>query len=538
MSNKRKNLDVLSLSSHQRIIRRTPSTNNDNNYATIANPTGNKSPIISTFKREGWILAISYSFDGTYIAIGGWDKQVAVYNTESGELVHMIHNGACVFSVCFSPVNNGLLAVAGGDSTRRCTDNKAVVYSVKDWTVVYNFQSNDLVQSVVFSEDGGKLAFGGLDKIVTVHDMTDGRKVNEYGTGGVVSALAFAPNGSSLVVGTWETNVVRMYDTINNKIINEVTHKEPLISVSFSTDGKKLAVGGGKSLTLYSPASFDVIHSIQWSSVISSTSWSPDGRWLAVGDWESRATIVDVATGKSIRNFKRELSVSVVMFDPTKQCLAIGGHDNKVVLVDATLDTGEHRNSAPDKDPTESNTEATVELDISKRKKRMKKIPRIANVVDVKATLKSDVASLRGKLKEDLNAIFGDVMTVVKTAVTTFNEELKVTVDDLKADIAALRADVACIKEDIKANSGDLKADVTAVKTDVVSVKEDLNANVSDAKAAVKVEIASVKANVESLKLELKEDLKTIASDVKTDFEDQFYDTWKETLCSLRFGSH
>jgi len=447
--------------------------------------------------------------------------------------------------------------VGGGNSSAGSPTN---VYSVKDnFTILYSFPSSKIVTSVIFSHDGTHLllALGGYNKTATVYNMADGRKVNEYEIGGVVSTLSFAPRGANLLVCTMDTNVVRVYDTVEDKTLHEDAQGEPIVSVSFSVDGTQLATGGGKTLTIYDPFAFTVIQSIKWRSVISSVSWSPDGRWLAVGDWDNRATIVDVATGQSILAFKRDKMVSVVKFDPHRQVLAIGAHDNKVVLEHAPA-TSDNTSSTKDlsdqlnretlkvtdeiskvekkkkKNHKSNDTEPFSETDSASLKEKITEDFKKDLMASISEVVKYEINCLKQEINDDVKDRIGDAMLTLKNDFTSSKEELKVAVGNVKGEIAAGNSDIKGLKDDLEVNHVEIKAHVTAVKTEIAGLREELTKNNDyKMKDLLKSDVAAVKADVASVKNELKDYLKAM----KTDFEDQLYDTWKKLLCILRFGS-
>jgi len=343
------------------VIASAINNNNNNDYYSDAHETKD-SPAelpwktIHTFERENFVHAVSYSFDGIHIAVGGADKQLAIYDTESGDLIHTIVCEGRIFSVSFSRTPTNELLAVGGD------DNKVTVYSVNDWSVKHIFLRNRTVESIVFSHYGNMMAFGDDDNITIIYGVLDSGEPEQFNIGGTihgwgaVNSLSFAPNGSYIAIGT-NTQVVRIYDIVSDKVEHKITLKDPTIvtCVSYSFDGSQLAVGSIDELIIYESFTFDRIRTIKLESnifdekwtfpIVRSISWSIDGKKLVVGELclshdrrkYGMTTVVDVATGEQILSFESEDEVSSVTFHPNGLSMAIGGYDKKAVLIGSSI---------------------------------------------------------------------------------------------------------------------------------------------------------------------------------------------------------
>jgi len=106
------------------------------------------------------IPAIAFSPDGRYLASGGLDKSIHIWEVGTGREVRKLEgHGAVVASVAFNP-DGRYLASGSHDKTIR-------VWQVSTWREIHSLAGNTAeVRSVAFSHDGRYLAAASKDKTV------------------------------------------------------------------------------------------------------------------------------------------------------------------------------------------------------------------------------------------------------------------------------------------------------------------------------------------------------------------------------------
>ncbi|MFC9437720.1 TIR domain-containing protein [Nocardia sp. NPDC057030] len=109
---------------------------------------------------------------------------------------------------------------------------------------------NDIrISCVALSSDGKTLATGGPDRTVSLWDIGDRHHPRRLGpplTGldGVVSTLAFAPDGTRLAAGSYQNSLVwNIEQREAPKRLGRGIHDGPMAQVSFTADGRLHAVG-------------------------------------------------------------------------------------------------------------------------------------------------------------------------------------------------------------------------------------------------------------------------------------------------------
>jgi len=223
------------------------------------------------------VFTVEFSPDGKALADGGAGGNgigvIEQWNVSSSTLANTFATANPeVKSLAFSP---GGLALADGGSTNpedgQVASGVAEVFDVSTGllTSTLNTITNNGVSSVALSPDGKTLAYGAsinqgtvaATEVCTVQlwDVPTGvllKTLNLAATGAFlpVTAVAFSPDGQTLVVGAAKYNsststasgVLQLWSVSTGKLITtfDTSSNSGLTAVAFSPDGKTLADGG------------------------------------------------------------------------------------------------------------------------------------------------------------------------------------------------------------------------------------------------------------------------------------------------------
>ncbi len=328
-------------------------TTDDNNRETMEfgrSNTGNQIREIYTFEKSSTnIYATAYSPDGRYLAVGGSDRKVAIYDLHSGVEIHTVKTEAAVWSVDFSPCGTRL--AVGGQSIR------PLIYDFEQEEIVHTFQEECFIMSVAFSPDGGRLGLGGEDGRAVVYDLATGDEIHSFqqqpvreqyerqvttgsssssisGVTNAVNAISFSPDGGMLAVGG-EDKCIVIYDLSSGHEVCSFARDSLIYSVTFSPGGGKIAVGGEDGLaSIYNVSTGDEIYSFQRDSPVYAVTFSPNGRRLVLGDGDGKVFIYDLSNEDQIFSFRRGSTVMAVALSPDGRKLAIGDEDGVAVVND------------------------------------------------------------------------------------------------------------------------------------------------------------------------------------------------------------
>ena len=240
------------------------------------------------------IYPIQVSPDGAWIASGGWDNKVNVWNAQTGRLMATKQTSAPVKSLCFTP-----------DSSSVITIDSEVPY-FRRW----NFHTDEVVAEKVvdalrevpatlaLSPDGKQLAAAGLA----------GAQVWELATGKLIKTLS-----------TWDC----------------YAHK-----LAFSPDGKWL-IGPGPGVgatSLWSTQSYQLHAQLRKETpgeLNFAVAFSPDSRLAATGARDSEMQLWEVASGKLLQVLPGHTDeIFAIAFHPTEPRMASAGRDRLIQIWD------------------------------------------------------------------------------------------------------------------------------------------------------------------------------------------------------------
>jgi WD40 repeat protein len=256
----------------------------------------------ASFSPDGKLLA-SASFDGTLrfhdpATFAVW----AVGDESSGG-----HKPTGINSLCF--FNKGKYIATGGfDSTVRLWDVAAILSARKASDTVHAAPvailegNTNVVLSVAVSEDGKTVVSGGFDFSVRVWNLPDalpkmGEKplvvkkeaANLAGHESAVEAVGISPDGQHIASAAQRGKLLVRDKTGANREIN-AQFNGGIACLTFSRDGKYLAVGGGfsanppnKEIRVYDVAEKkEITKRSDFSEGVKGLEFTPDGKTLIV----------------------------------------------------------------------------------------------------------------------------------------------------------------------------------------------------------------------------------------------------------------
>lgn len=152
--------------------------------------------------------------------------------------------------------------------------------------------------------DNGLLAAGARsDGIVDIVDMAKGTLLRKVKRTDVQTALAFAPDGRRLAMGSLETSKIDLLDVASGAVEGSFEgHSWAIRGLAFSADGKMLAsASGDRTVRTWDVASRKPLQVMKGhNGVVRAVAFSADGARLVSGDSYGNVMLWSVADGKAL----------------------------------------------------------------------------------------------------------------------------------------------------------------------------------------------------------------------------------------------
>lgn len=270
------------------------------------------------FSAQQGVLTVSQSFSGQYLATGGKDGAVTIWDVPAHRVQSAFrgHNEA-VTALAFSS-SGGLLASASLDATIH-------IWNVVDGKLIRTLSGHSSgVNSVAFSKSDEELVSASSDKSVRIWHVADGKAVRILrGSTGEVYSAAFSPEGD-MVAATGEDAVIRLWRARDGALLwkTRAGFTNVQYAVAFSPAGQMLAAGGEDSRIRYLRVS---------DGVVTKTSQGGTGPVLALSFSRSGDQLVSAGKDGAVRSWRVSDAELLKQFD---------GHKGAVASVSSPNDAG------------------------------------------------------------------------------------------------------------------------------------------------------------------------------------------------------
>jgi WD40 repeat protein len=295
------------------------------------------------------VKAISFNFDGTYIATAGDDNTARIWDVRTGrELQSFRHDGQDVNAVEFSLPDGRFLATASND-------NKARIWEITTGKEIASIACNGDVNSLAFSPDGRLLAAASSDHTAKIWDSLSRNIIAQFAFTGSVEKVVFSPDGKYLAgisgntARVWEVdsqskaskagqssspNATPLVEIAPNALVNDLV---------FSPDGKYLATACADGTARVWEASAGpqghpvalMRHGTGQNVAITGVAFSPDGQFLATSSWDRTTRVWNLAVKeKSLEPIRQKDPVFAVSFSADEKLLALATAGGAVELWD------------------------------------------------------------------------------------------------------------------------------------------------------------------------------------------------------------
>ncbi len=278
---------------------------------------------------SGWINAVAFSPDGTILAAGCDGKIVTLYEAPTGKLLRQLEvpkfevPEIAVDALAFSP-GGTILAAAG----RR---NRIYLWDPANGRLLHCLDKGKQGATwcgrsgLAFSPDGNTLATSGAK--VNLWDVITGKQIQIFK--GEVNALAFAPEGNSIIGGGGYPRSEETGCIFDDQHFPSIY----LWEVATGKERQRARWGSPREAGFAAPLTATRFgNSFAAWGVVTALALSPDGKILVSGG-PDRTRIWDVAMGRQLGTLEgRQGANYSVAFSPNGQLLATSNGDNKICV--------------------------------------------------------------------------------------------------------------------------------------------------------------------------------------------------------------
>ena len=235
-------------------------------------------------KHNHFVWGVAWGPDGNRFASASRDGKVRIWNASSYEELYFIKPGDA-FCVDWSP--DGQQLVTG------TAEGRVAIWDAETGELVQEWRGKSLIISVAWSPDGSTIAAGLFDGKVRRWNPETGEELPTLiGTESRSDAngIAWSPDGT-ILASVHQDGKIRLWDVQNDSLINTfISHGNWVRGVAWSPDGQMLASAGHDALVkIWDVETGELLSkAIDTDNIMPfwSVSWSPDGKKIAVGSGE------------------------------------------------------------------------------------------------------------------------------------------------------------------------------------------------------------------------------------------------------------
>jgi WD40 repeat protein len=316
------------------------------------------------------IPAMTFSPDGTLLAVAGYHEVLLHKSDGSGLVARLVGESSRIESIAFSK-DGRLLAAAGGSPAEF---GQVQIWGVATHQNLKTFQpSTDSLYGVSFSPDGKSVACGAADKTVRRINIEDGKVLTEFKAhADWVLATCFTLDGRQIVSGGRD-KALKLIDVASGRFVDDINNPlEQVLCMARHPTADTVIYGGDLGTARIYKISDNQTRTAgridtnllatfeRQRGAVNAVAFSPDGSRVALGSIgevrvydaanaakpkptmaarpggrAARAPKVEIQTNAQLVLSGNEGAVFAVAWNPDGSAIATAGADGAVRLFDA-----------------------------------------------------------------------------------------------------------------------------------------------------------------------------------------------------------
>jgi WD40 repeat protein len=292
----------------------------------VLNPFTHHS-FVSFSEHHAQVTAAAFSQDAVRLVTGDNDGFVFVWGAASGRtLSHLTPGTGPVTAVAFSP--DGCTIAAAFDRTIQ-------LWNTKTDKPLATLKHEDTVSALAFNPEGSTLVSSTLhDRSLYTWDIASARELRVDSFDSAISSIAFSLDGTGILAGREDGSIHIVLASSGTRVTTLLGHRDPVVSVSVLPSGLILTADGPE-IRAWDPSSAGGVMtlrsdkgSLPWAHFIV---FSPNGRLVASASGSS-IHLWDARSGAPVSNWRPKFAappefpmiIHSVEFSPDSTYIAVG----------------------------------------------------------------------------------------------------------------------------------------------------------------------------------------------------------------------
>lgn len=284
--------------------------------------------LLQTIKNhKGEVKAIGFSKDNRFLATGGQDKSLLIYDIAAGEILYEYRNHYYAINDLEFYGNKQLFITAGNDI--KLIDLKNNMLALYQGNATHFW-------SIDFAPERHKLTGGSYDKKIKVWDVhSQNMELVLEGHNKSTLPVAFSPDEKYIVSGSLDLSI-KVWNAQNGTLLHSYEkHSGNIYDVEFHPNTKYFAsASGDKTIRLWNIEKGKVIKTYTGHDAdVLNIEFSPDGYFIYSSSFDGIVYIWEVKTGAKLYSYNAHTGpVYGLAVSQDGNYVATGGDDSKVYL--------------------------------------------------------------------------------------------------------------------------------------------------------------------------------------------------------------
>ncbi len=300
----------------------TDHTVNSHEFILKADPSGGLNRWLDFGENNESVSAVSLSTDGRFLAFGGDDPYVALWDQNTmTRLQRLKTSNRWINAIAFS--NNSEIIAVAGDS------NDIELFDRASGTLIFRLRGHrGGVKSISFYKDDRMLVSGSLDRTVKVWNLESGLPIKTLrGHTDSVNAVSVTDDTALIASGSSDGSV-RIWSTEDGTVLKTLRdHEWHVLSVDFAEDNQTLASGGGdNTVRLYNARTGELLETFsKHRSAVNSVIFAGD--LLVTGSEDGSCHLWTYRSAEHLRQEVIPKNERITMIAFAHENMAIAGSD-------------------------------------------------------------------------------------------------------------------------------------------------------------------------------------------------------------------